>query len=100
MPLQVRSLEMYCKSLQVRPRPKALWLYSKLLSIISPRPNPILPRRKNPLRIKRIFNRLIQLHLRIAIEVIRLRNLIHERQMRPVLSPSLLRSVFDKRAYK
>lgn len=84
----------------MRPGPEALRLYSKLLSIIPLRPNSILSRRKNPLRIKRILDRLIQLHLRITIEVIRLRNLIHKRQMRPILPPSLLRSVVNECAYK
>ena len=64
-----------------------------VLSIIMLRPNAILPRTQNPLRIQRTLNLLIKLHLRIVIEIIRLRNLIHDREMCPILSPTALRSI-------
>lgn len=54
----------------------------------------ILSRRQDTLRVQRILNRLIQFHLRIIIETVRRSNLIHERQMRPILSPALLRRIF------
>lgn len=56
------------------------------------RPNPTLPRRQYPLRIQRILDRLIEPHLRIVIPIVRLRDLIHERQMRPVLAPAQRRA--------
>ena len=57
--------------------------------LISRRPNPRLPRRNNPIRIQRILNRLIESHKNIIIPVISLRNLIHKRQMSPILAPAI-----------
>ena len=67
------------------------------LLIIALRPNAIFPRRQDPLWIERILNRLIELHLRIVVEVIRVGNLVHEREVRAVFAPALLGGVVDER---
>ena len=66
------------------------------LPIIRTRPNPILPRRKHTLRIQRILNFLIELRISIIIEAISPSNLIHQRQMRPILSPTQSSSIINK----
>jgi hypothetical protein len=38
------------------------------------------------------------MHLRIIVEIVRLRNLIHQRQMRPIFSPSPLRRIVNQLA--
>jgi hypothetical protein len=67
------------------------------LLIIALRPNTILARRQNPLRIQCVLDRLIQFHLRIVVEIVRVGNLVHQGQMRAVLAPALFRRIIDQR---
>ena len=48
------------------------------------------------LGIQCILNSLIQLHLRIVIEPVRRRNLIHQCQMRPILPPPMRCAILDQ----
>lgn len=66
-------------------------------SVITARPNAILPRRQNPLGVQRVLNRLIKLHLGVPVKVIRPRDLVHQRQMRSILAPPFRRCVVDQR---
>ncbi len=59
-------------------------------------PNSILSWAQYSLRIKRRFNRFIQFHLRIVVEGVRICNLVHDSNVRPVLSPASLRSIIDQ----
>ena len=74
----------------------SLLRHSPSLPIIAPRPNAILARRQDALGIERILDRLIQLHLRIIVKVVRVGDLVHEREVRAVLAPALVRSVGDE----
>ena len=67
------------------------------LLIIALRPNTILAWRQNPLRIQRVLDRLIQLHLRIVVEIVCVGNLVHQSQVRAVLAPTLFGRIVDQR---
>ena len=62
------------------------------------RPNTTLTRSKDSVRIKGILDRLIKLHLNIIVPIIRLRDLVHDSQMRAVLAPSV-RSTFVNKGF-
>lgn len=47
--------------------------------------------------MQRVLNRLVQLHLRIVIPVVRVCNLVHEREVRAVLGPALFGRVINER---
>ena len=61
-------------------------------------PDSTLPWRRNPLRIQRVFDFLIQLHLRIVIETVRPGNLIQQRQMCTMFTPTLFHGIVEERA--
>ena len=66
------------------------------LPIVAPRPNAILAWRQNALGIQRVLDRLVQLHLRIVVEAVRVGDLVHECEVRAVLAPALVRGVGDE----
>lgn len=84
--------------LQIRPSSQCPWPDSKLPSIVPLGPDPILPRRQDTLGIQGILDGSVEMHLRIIVEIVRLRNLIHQRQMRPIFSPSPLRRIVNQLA--
>ena len=59
-------------------------------------PNAVLTRGQDALRVQRVLDRLVQLHLRVVVEVVRLSNLVHERKMCSILAPAFRRTVFDQ----
>ena len=76
--------------------PGASYRHLPILPIILLRPHTILSRCQDAFRIKTLLNLLVQLHLRIIVEIVSPRNLIHAGNMRPILSPTAIRSVLDK----
>lgn len=65
-------------------------------SIIRLRPNSILPWRQDPLWIERVLDLHIKFHLRVVVEVVSFRNLVHECKMRSILAPSVFGTVIDE----
>src|SRR3569833_2429676 len=59
------------------------------------RPNPTAPRSQNPIRIQRVLELLVELHQSAIVPVIRPCNLVHEDQVRTVLSVSQRGSIID-----
>lgn len=69
----------------------------ELLRVIMLRPYAILSRGQDTLRVKSLLDLLVQLHLCVVVEGVRLGDLIHYRQMGTILSPvrSLERTLRD-----
>lgn len=96
------STQKYCSDdlltqpLQIRSSSQCPWANRKLCSIVPLGPDPVLPRRQDTLGIQCILDGGVKMHLRIIVEIVRVRNLIHQRQMRPILSPSPLCRIIDQ----
>lgn len=61
------------------------------------RPDPVLARCKNTLRIQSILDCLVESHENIVIPVISSGDLIHERKVGPILSPAVFCAVGNKK---
>ena len=81
--------------------PYSCWIQNRLQlinpTIVPRRPNTILPRRQDPLRIETILNLLVEAHHRVLVPVVRLSDLIHHREMRAVFTPAMRGTVGDER---
>lgn len=84
--------------LQIRSSSQCPRADRELPGIIPLGPNSVLPRRQDTLGIQGILDGSVEMHLRIIVEIVRLRNLIHQRQMRPILSPSPLCRIVNQLA--
>lgn len=84
--------------------PYSCWIQNRLQlinpTIIPRRPNTILPRRQDPLRIETILNLLVEAHHRILVPVVRLGDLVHHREMCAVFAPAVRGAVGDERFYE
>lgn len=60
-------------------------------------PHAILARREDTLWIKCILNLLAQLHVRTIVKIVSARDLIHQRQMSTILSPSAIRRFLNQK---
>lgn len=68
--------------------------------IIRSWPYSILSRREYSFRVQRVLDLLVQLHLRIVIEAIRIGNLVHQGQMCSVFSPTMFRTILNQSSNK
>lgn len=71
-----------------------------LLLVVSLWPDPTLPRCQNASRIKSILYGLIQSHQGMVIEVIRHGHLVHQADVCPELTPTVVSAVLDHSTHK
>jgi hypothetical protein len=68
--------------------------------VIVLRPHAILSRTYDSLRIQSSLYLVIQLHLRIIVETVRVRDLIHDAEVCSVFSPTTFCSIVDEGSYQ
>lgn len=73
------------------------WRDSECSCIVLSWPDSILPGGQNAVRVKCVLDHAVEMHLRIIVKIVCFRDLIHERQVRSVLAPTMTCCIIDKR---
>lgn len=78
---------------------RGVWAFNNpSIFVIALWPDAVLSRGKNTFWIKCVLDLLIELHLRIVIEIIRIGNLVHNSKMSAIFSPSVSSAVINESA--